>query len=187
MTPFRLLFASLLALGVAACGGSSDEASDAAQAGVAEEPAEEQLASTLLEIIQSEARFSTLAAALDAADLETTFDTEGPLTLFAPSNDAFGSLPTGFSVDVLTAPENQALLQQILAYHVLGERVTSSDITGQQTEVPTVGGPMLRIDASGEIVIIGSEPATALVVVPDIEARNGVIHIIDGVLLPPAE
>lgn len=186
MTPFRLLIASLLALGASACGGSSDAPSDVVDI-AAEEAVEEKLAPTLLDIVQNEPRFSTLAAALNAADLETTFETDGPLTLFAPSNDAFGSLPAGFSVDVLTAPENQALLQQILAYHVLGERVTSSDIAGQQTEVPTVGGPVLRIDASGDIVILGSEPATALVVVPDIEARNGVIHIIDGVLLPPAE
>jgi uncharacterized surface protein with fasciclin (FAS1) repeats len=140
-------------------------------------------AASLRDVIEAEPRFATLAAALDAADLMTTLDEEGPITIFAPTNDAFSALPGAVSVDVLTAPQNQALLRDILAYHVVPGRVGSRDLLDNPQDLETVSGKMLRIDGSGAVVSVGN----AVMTIPDIEAANGIIHTIDTVLLPPAD
>ncbi len=137
---------------------------------------------TVLDILQSEPRFSTLLAAVEAANLAMTFETEGPITIFAPNNDAFANLPEAVSVDVLTAPENQALLKDILSYHVVAGRVGSDDLADGPQLLETIGGETLEVDGSGAVVSVGG----AVMTIADLDAENGVVHTIDTVLIPPA-
>ncbi len=122
--------------------------------------------------------FNTLAAALDAADLVETLKGDGPFTVFAPTDAAFAALPEG-TLDDLLKPENKATLQGILTYHVLPGKVMSADIAGQTLTPNTVQGSSVAIDATDGVTIKGANVVTA-----DIEASNGVIHVIDAVILP---
>ncbi|MGP9820933.1 fasciclin domain-containing protein [Salinarimonas sp. NSM] len=123
--------------------------------------------------------FNTLVAAVEAAGLVETLKGEGPFTVFAPTDAAFAALPEG-TVDSLLLPENRDQLVAVLTYHVLPGRVMSSDIAGQEVSPETVQGSTLMIDATGDAVMVN----TATVVTADVEASNGVIHIIDTVLIP---
>jgi uncharacterized surface protein with fasciclin (FAS1) repeats len=182
-----------LALGavllLTAC-GETEETTTTPEVG--ERPAAEETIATpeteqsLLDLIESEPRFSVLYNVLQAADLLETFENEGPLTIFAPSNEAFAKLPEGYSVEVLSAPENQDLLRQILAYHVVSGDITAAQISGRTGEADTLNGAKLAYDGSGAVVVVGREPGSAVVTIADLEAENGVIHVIDAVLLPPA-
>ncbi len=122
--------------------------------------------------------FETLVAAVQAADLVDTLKGEGPFTVFAPTNEAFAALPAG-TVDNLLLPENKDQLVAVLTYHVIPGKVMSSDIAGQTLSVETVQGGELEIDATSSVMI-----NDATVVTADVEASNGVIHVIDTVLLP---
>lgn len=122
--------------------------------------------------------FTTLAAALGAAELVTTLEGEGPFTVFAPTDEAFAALPDGL-LDALLLPENQETLQSILTYHVVSGEVFAADVT--TGDVPTVEGSTFAVDTSEGVVINGTANVTAT----DIEASNGVIHVIDSVILPP--
>ena len=121
--------------------------------------------------------FKTLVAAVTAADLGATLKSEGPFTVFAPTDDAFAKLPAG-TVDELIKPENKAKLAAILTLHVLSGKVMSSDITGPITPT-SVNGETLSIETANGVTVNGAK-----VVAADIEASNGVIHVIDTVLLP---
>lgn len=125
---------------------------------------------------------STLVAAVSAAELVTTLQSAGPFTVFAPVNEAFAALPAG-TVETLLLPENQADLQAILTYHVVAGAVMAGDLVDGM-EVQTVNGETLTINvaADGGVTINDS----AAVVIADIVTSNGVVHVIDGVLLPPA-
>ena len=123
--------------------------------------------------------FSTLAAALGAAGLVETLKGEGPFTVFAPTDTAFAALPAG-TVDDLLKPENKGKLTSILLYHVVPGTVMSSDLT-EGMSASTVEGSKVTITLDG-----GAKVAGATVVTPDIKASNGVIHVIDQVILPPA-
>ena len=123
--------------------------------------------------------FETLVAAIDAAGLVETLKGDGPFTVFAPTDDAFGKLPEG-TVDDLLKPENKDQLVAILTYHVVPGKTMSSDLAGQELEVETVQGQMVMINASGDSVMVGE----ATVVQADVEADNGVIHVIDTVIMP---
>jgi uncharacterized surface protein with fasciclin (FAS1) repeats len=123
-------------------------------------------------------QFNTLAAALGAAGLIETLKGPGPFTVFAPTDAAFAALPAG-TVDDLLKPENKAKLASILAYHVVSGKVTSSDVV-KLSEADSVGGPKLKITTEGGKVKIND----ATVTTADIEASNGVIHVIDKVLIP---
>jgi uncharacterized surface protein with fasciclin (FAS1) repeats len=123
--------------------------------------------------------FSTLAAALGAAGLVETLKGEGPFTVFAPTDTAFAALPAG-TVDDLLKPENKGKLRSILLYHVVPGTVMSSDLT-EGMSASTVEGSRVTITLNG-----GAKVAGATVVTPDIKASNGVIHVIDQVILPPA-
>ena len=138
---------------------------------------------TLRDVLEGDERFSILVAALQASDLLITVDEEGPLTVFAPSNAAFEELPSALSVDVLTAPENKTVLRDLLAYHVVSRELSTLELQGQRLTVPAVNGDPLIIDGQGAVISVGG----AVVVVADIKAANGVIHVIDTVLLPPTE
>lgn len=121
--------------------------------------------------------FKTLAQALTAADLVTTLKGAGPFTVFAPTDEAFQGLPAGTLSDLLK-PENKAKLANILKYHVVSGKVTSSDIT--PGNVQTVAGESLSIKTNGQQVTVNEARVTQA----DIAADNGVIHVIDKVLLP---
>ena len=123
-------------------------------------------------------QFGTLVAAIQAAGLVDTLKGEGPFTVFAPTDEAFAALPEG-TVENLLMPENKDQLIAVLTYHVIPGAVMSGDIAGKQLEVATVQGSDLSIDAT-----MGVKVDNATVVSADIETSNGVIHVIDNVLLP---
>merc|ERR1712216_276642 len=140
----------------------------------------------IVELAQSVDDMSTLVTAVVAADLADTLSSPGPYTVFAPTNEGFAALPAG-TVDSLLKPENKAQLADILTYHVLGSEVKSTDLKPFQ-RVPTVEGKNLHVFAYGGKVKVGpSVKELKNVVAADNFASNGVVHIIDGVMLPPAE
>lgn len=124
--------------------------------------------------------FETLVAAVQAAGLVETLKGEGPFTVFAPTDDAFAALPEG-TVESLLMEENRDQLIAILTYHVVPGKVMSSDLSGEMM-VGTVEGSEVTIDATSGVTINGANVVTA-----DIEASNGVIHVIDAVILPPED
>jgi len=136
-------------------------------------------AADIVDTAVSAGKFNTLVTALKAADLVTTLKGKGPFTVFAPTDDAFKKLPAG-QLDDLLKPENKAKLKRILTYHVIGKKVMSAEIAGKSIEEKTVEGGMLKIDATGMNVKVGE----GMVETPDIAADNGVIHIVDTVLIP---
>jgi len=122
--------------------------------------------------------FKTLVAAVQAAGLVDTLKGKGPFTVFAPTDEAFAKLPAG-TVDDLLKPENKEKLVGILTYHVIPGKVMSGDIAGKKTDVATVQGSKLSVDATSGVKVDDASVVTA-----DIEASNGVIHVIDTVVLP---
>jgi len=122
--------------------------------------------------------FNTLVAAVDAAGLVETLKGEGPFTVFAPTDEAFAALPEG-TVEDLLKPENKDQLIAVLTYHVVPGKVMSSDIAGKQLEAASVQGDTIEIDATNGVKVDG-----ATVIAADVETSNGVIHIIDAVILP---
>ena len=136
----------------------------------------------IVDIASANPNFSTLVAALSAAGLVDTLRGPGPFTVFAPTNAAFNALPAG-TVDNLLLPENQAALRDVLLYHVVPGAVTSDQIVGRRVNVEAAQGGTLRID--GMVGKVGNVRVNnANVTTPDIIAENGVIHVIDRVLLP---
>ena len=125
-------------------------------------------------------QFKTLAAALTAAGLVDTLKGPGPFTVFAPTDAAFAKLPAG-TVDTLLKPESKAKLTAILTYHVVAGKVMAADVV-KLKEAKTVNGAMVGVKVDGGNVMID----TAKVTTADIAASNGVIHVIDTVLLPPS-
>lgn len=125
-------------------------------------------------------QFKTLAAALTAAGLVDTLKGPGPFTVFAPTDAAFAKLPAG-TLDTLLKPESKAKLTAILTYHVVAGKVMAADVV-KLKEAKTVNGAMVAVKVDGGTVMINN----AKVVTADIAASNGVIHVIDAVLLPPA-
>jgi uncharacterized surface protein with fasciclin (FAS1) repeats len=124
-------------------------------------------------------QFKTLAAALQAAGLVDTLKGPGPFTVFAPTDAAFAKLPPG-TVENLLKPENKQQLVSVLTYHVVPGKVTSGDIAGKKVSAKTVQGQDLAIDASAGGVKVNN----ATVAQADVMASNGVIHVIDTVVLP---
>ncbi|WP_111412599.1 fasciclin domain-containing protein [Billgrantia lactosivorans] len=123
-------------------------------------------------------QFETLAAALEAADLVETLKGDGPFTVFAPTDEAFAALPEG-TVDELLEPENREQLAAVLTYHVVSGKVMAEDAMGLDSAT-TVQGQDISISSSDGSVMIND----ANVIQADIEASNGVIHVIDSVLIP---
>lgn len=124
-------------------------------------------------------QFNTLAAALKAAGLVDTLKGPGPFTVFAPTDEAFKKLPAG-TVENLLKPENKAQLTKILTYHVVPGKVMSASLAGKTTDAKTVQGQTVKIDATKGGVMVN----TAKVVSADVAADNGVIHVIDTVIMP---
>lgn len=128
----------------------------------------------------ADGRFKTLATALQAAGLVDTLKGEGPFTVFAPTDDAFAKLPAG-TLDDLLKPENKQKLTDILLYHVVSGKVMAADVVNL-TSATTVLGKDIKITVKDGKVYLND---TVQVIITDVEASNGVIHVIDGVLLPP--
>ena len=122
--------------------------------------------------------FKTLVAAVKAAGLVDTLKGKGPFTLFAPTDEAFSSLPEG-TVANLLKPENKAKLVAILTHHVLAGAVTSKAVVGKKLSPKTVNGTSLSVDGTNGVMVSGAKVVTA-----DVKASNGIIHVIDKVLLP---
>ena len=122
--------------------------------------------------------FTTLVAAIQAAGLVDTLKGPGPFTVFAPSDSAFAALPAG-TVDDLVKPENKDKLTAILLLHVVPGAVMSSDLAGQKIDAATASGATVHVDATNGVTVDGAKVVTA-----DIACSNGVIHVIDAVILP---
>lgn len=171
---------ALLLLG--GCASTSTDASSSPESAEAAPAAEESTEAAadaptqnIVEIAVGNPDFSTLVAALQAAELVDTLSGEGPFTVFAPTNDAFAKLPEG-ALDGLLADKEK--LTAVLTYHVVSGNVMAADVVNL-TEAATVSGANIAIDASNGVKI-----NDATVVTADIAATNGVIHVIDTVLLP---
>ena len=132
----------------------------------------------IVEVAVEAGKFKTLAAALKAAGLVDTLKGEGPFTVFAPTDEAFAKLPAG-TVESLLKPENKEKLVAVLTYHVVPGKVLAADVV-KLTEAKTVQGGKVTIAAKdGKVTVDGAN-----VVTTDIKAKNGVIHVIDAVILP---
>lgn len=189
----RLLSLVALTALVAACSGESEPTTtEAAPASTTTTIAEETTTTTMAESTTTEAMeemsivataeaagdFTTLLAAVEAAGLVETLEGEGPYTVFAPTDDAFAALPEGTVEGLLEDPE---ALGDILLYHVVPGEVTSDQVVTLESAT-TAQGSDLAIRVEGDSVFVND----AQVIVTDIQASNGVIHVIDAVLLPPA-
>jgi uncharacterized surface protein with fasciclin (FAS1) repeats len=157
------------ALVLSACGSDSEKAM--------EETTEQTSVGTIVDVASGAGNFSTLVAAVTAADLAETLSGEGPFTVFAPTDDAFAALPAGV-LDALLLPENKELLARILTYHVVSGKVMAADVT--DGDVATVEGQTVKLGTAGGVTVNG-----ATVISADVAASNGVIHAIDQVILPP--
>ena len=122
--------------------------------------------------------FKTLAKALDAAGLVTTLKGSGPFTVFAPTDEAFAKLPAG-TLETLLKPENKAKLQRILTYHVVSGKVMAADVVTLQS-AKAVSGDTITVNARNGVVRVDNATVTKA----DVTASNGVIHVIDSVILP---
>ena len=165
-----LVAAALAALlTLSACSSGSDTASETMP--------EETTVGTIVDVAVAAGNFTTLVAAVTAADLVETLSGTGPFTVFAPTDEAFAALPAGV-LDALLLPENKALLAQILTYHVVSGMVMAADVT--DGDVATVEGSKIKLSTMGGVSVNGAK-----VVAADVAASNGVIHAIDAVILPP--
>ena len=132
----------------------------------------------IVDTAASAGQFNTLVAAVEAADLVSTLKGDGPFTVFAPTDEAFAALPEG-TVENLLKPENKDQLISVLTYHVVAGKIMSSDIAGTTAMVESVQGSELDVNATDGVTVDGATVVTA-----DIETDNGVIHVIDRVVLP---
>jgi uncharacterized surface protein with fasciclin (FAS1) repeats len=179
-----------LALGAAACGDDDDAAPEEPSTATADAPAESggsaaESPATVVDVAASNDDFSTLVTAVEAAGLAETLNGDGPFTVFAPVNDAFAALPAG-TLDTLLLPENEDQLTAVLTYHVVPMEAMSDDLSDGMT-ITTVQGQPLTVGVSDTGVTLTDASGNAVSVVQaDIEAGNGVVHVIDEVLLPAA-
>ncbi len=134
----------------------------------------------IVQVAVANGSFKTLVAAVKAAGLVETLSGKGPFTVFAPTDAAFAKLPKG-TVETLLKPENKATLVKLLTYHVVPSAVLAKDIKDGSVLVKTVDGGSVKVTKTSKNVIIDNSK----VVVADVKASNGVIHVIDTVLLPP--
>lgn len=148
---------------------------------VTEEVAMETEKPNIVALASNTPELSTLVQALQAADLAGTLQDGGPYTVFAPSNEAFAALPAG-TLENLLKPENKQKLVDILSYHVTQGNVMAADLSNGMTVNPLLSGQQLKVMIDGEKVMVND----ANVTMPNVEASNGVVHVIDKVILPPS-
>ncbi len=135
-------------------------------------------AGDIVDTAVSAGSFNTLVAAVKAAGLVDTLKGDGPFTVFAPTDEAFAALPEG-TVESLLKPENKDKLVSILTYHVVPGKVMSSDVNGKKLKAATVEGSKVRINGMSGVYVDGAK-----VIQANIETENGVIHVIDSVIIP---
>ncbi len=166
---------------LAACGSDEDSAATTAAPTTAAgaETTAAPMAEDIVAVASGNPDFSTLVAAVTAAGLVETLQGPGPFTVFAPTNAAFEALPAGL-VDKLLLPENKDTLVKILTYHVVSGKVMAADVAAG--DVASVEGSPITITVDGGTVKLND---SATVTATDVEASNGVIHVIDAVILPP--
>lgn len=174
----RLALISILPASLALVGCGDDDSSGGAGGAAGSGGA----AQNIVEIASGNTDFETLTQAVVAADLAGALSGPGPFTVFAPTDDAFARLPSG-TLDTLLQPANKAQLANILQYHVVSGKVMAADVV-DLTSATALNGATISISVSGGVVKLNG---TAKVVTTDIAASNGVIHVIDQVLLPPDE
>ena len=145
---------------------------------------------TIVDIAVGSADHTTLVAAVKAADLVTTLQSAGPFTVFAPVNAAFAKLPAG-TVDYLLKAENKATLAKVLTYHVVAGKFVAADVVkainaakGTLSLKTVSGGTLLASLKDGKVILKDEKGGTSTVVVADLVAGNGVVHVIDSVVLP---
>ena len=152
--------------------------------------AEAETSATIVGVAASNENFTTLVAAVKAADLVSTLNSEGPFTVFAPTNDAFAKLPDG-TVETLLKAENKGTLTSILTYHVVAGEFKAADVlaaikknNGSFT-IPTVNGEKLTASLkNGKVMLKDTKGNYSTVILTDVDASNGVIHAIDTVVMP---
>ena len=174
MKKSMIAFAAASVLLLSACGSDGSSSDTTVAASDSTEMAKE--AGTIVEVAQSNDDFSTLVQAVVAAGLAETLSGEGPFTVFAPTNAAFEALPAGL-LEKLLLPENKETLVKILTYHVVPSKVMAADVMAG--DVTTVEGSTFEISTEG-----GVKVNTSNVTATDVAASNGVIHVIDAVLVP---
>lgn len=146
----------------------------------AQEPAK---SGTIVVVASNTPTLSTLVTAVKAASLVDTLNGTGPYTVFAPTNDAFAALPAG-TLDTLLKPENVDQLKSILTYHVVAGKVLSTDLKDGQVITTVQGGTLTVSIADGKVYIVDAKGNKAVVEKADVNADNGVVHVIGSVLLP---
>ena len=147
-------------------------------------------ANTIVGVAASNENFTTLVTAVKAAELVDTLNSEGPFTVFAPTNDAFSKLPAG-TVESLLKPENKGVLTSVLTYHVVAGNFDAASVINAVTEnggkftVNTVqGGEIVITVKDGNVMLTDEKGNSSTVVMADVDASNGVIHAIDAVVMP---
>ena len=145
---------------------------------------------TILETAASAGVFNTLLAAVDAAGLRGALEGPGPFTVFAPTNAAFAKLPAG-TVDALVKPENKATLSKILTYHVVAGKMSAADILaaieaggGTATLTTVQGEPLKAAKTAAGVELTDAKGGKSQVTIADVNQSNGVIHVVDTVLMP---
>jgi uncharacterized surface protein with fasciclin (FAS1) repeats len=174
-----IAFMAIFAIVVAACSSSDEEATTETTAAATETTAaaEEMATDTIVDVAIAN-EFNTLVAAVQAAGLVETLQGDGPFTVFAPTDAAFAALPEGTLDALLADPE---ALAEILTYHVVSGKVLAADVVGLTSATSVQGGNIAIEVVDGGVVLNGS----ANVVATDVDASNGVVHVIDAVILPP--
>ncbi len=182
-SPIRIAaVAAVAGLVFAACGSDSNDSTPATTEAAPVETAADDMADepgTIVDVAVANGSFGTLVAAVTAADLVDALSADGPLTVFAPTDDAFAALPAGL-VDCLLLEENVDALTSILTYHVVDGAVLSTDLA--DGAVATLQGEDVTVAVTDGVVLNDS----VNVVIADVPASNGVIHAIDGVIVPPS-
>jgi uncharacterized surface protein with fasciclin (FAS1) repeats len=174
-----------------ACGEKKKEVQEEAAAEAPVEAVmEEEMSPNIVEVAVGNENFSTLVAAVQAANLVSTLSGEGPFTVFAPTNDAFGKLPEG-TVESLLTPESKDALTGILTYHVVSGKFEAAAVIdainnndGKFTVTTVQGNDITLSLMDGNVMLTDAKGGTATVIMADVEASNGVIHAIDTVVMP---
>ncbi|GAB3217617.1 fasciclin domain-containing protein [Algoriphagus aestuariicola] len=171
-----LAMAVIATAGVVSCSSPKEETVEEVE--VVETPAPVETPKTVVDIAVGSPEHSTLVTAVTAAGLVETLSGSGPFTIFAPTNAAFEALPAG-TVETLLKPESKDQLTGILTYHVVSGNVMAADLSDGQ-KVPTLNGQELTVSIKDGVVMINDAKVTAA----DLKGSNGVIHVVDGVILP---
>ncbi len=176
---FKIIIASCVVASVLGCGASTPPPASPVTAS-ASSGAEAQPAGDIIATARGAGSFRTLLAAVEAAGLNATLQGAGPFTVFAPTDAAFAALPAG-TVETLLRPENRARLTAVLTYHVVSGNVSAAQVTTMTSATSVQGAPIAIAVENGHVMLNHSATVTTV----DVRASNGVIHVIDRVILPP--